>query len=309
MTTISSADGDFGTPVCEHLTQLGGVATYQQLRAHATRAAIDRAVADGSVIRTGRGRFAIPSTDQSVRLAHAVGGVLCLTSAALHHGWAVKLPSERPHVAFAKNRRLAPEQTRKVKVHRATLRAEDVVDGIATSKELTLIQCFRTLPYDEALAIADSAARAGEETLLRKLRMHRTGRGAARIRRVAADARPQAANPFESVLRAIANTIDGLNVVPQRLITSVTPWAKPDLTDVDLCIVIEADSFEWHGDRHALRRDARRYDLLVADGWIVLRFAWEDVMFDQNFVRAVLTAVVRIAQQRTKPNCPRCDCA
>lgn len=307
MTPISSADGHFGTPVCEHLAQLGGVATHQQLRAHATRAAIDRAVADGTIIRTGRGRFALPTADEAVRIAHAVGGILCLSSAALHHSWAVKLPPQHPHVAFAKNRRLSREQASQVEVHRTNLRPEDVVDGIATSKELTLIQCLRALPYDEALAIADSAARAGEVNILGRLRTLRSGRGAARIRRIAGEASPESANPFESALRAIANTIDGLNVAPQRLITTVTPWAKPDLTDLDLRIILEADSFEWHGDRHALRRDARRYDLLVADGWIVLRFAWEDVMFDQDFVRAVLTAAVGIAQGRTKATCPRCD--
>ena len=65
-------------------------------------------------------------------------------------------------------------------------------------------------------------------------------------------------------------------------------------------MVLEADSFEWHGDRAALRRDARRYDLLVANGWTVLRFAWEDVMHDQEFVRAVLEAVVARAVERTE---------
>ena len=37
-------------------------------------------------------------------------------------------------------------------------------------------------------------------------------------------------------------------------------------------MVLEAESFEWHSSRQALRRDARRYNLLVIDGWIVLRF-------------------------------------
>jgi very-short-patch-repair endonuclease len=57
--------------------------------------------------------------------------------------------------------------------------------------------------------------------------------------------------------------------------------ARPDLVDEDLRLVLEADSFEWHGDRVALRDDARRYDLMVVNGWRVLRFAWEDVMFDR----------------------------
>jgi very-short-patch-repair endonuclease len=111
------------------------------------------------------------------------------------------------------------------------------------------------------------------------------------------------------VLRSIANSVDGLAVEPQRLITTVEPWARPDLVDEDLGIAVEADSFEWHGDRRALRRDARRYDLLVVDGWIVLRFAWEDVMFDQEFVRRVLVAAVRLAHRRTQPRCNGCSAA
>ena len=98
----------------------------------------------------------------------------------------------------------------------------------------------------------------------------------------------------------IALTVPGLRVEPQRLITSVNPWVRPDLVDEDLRIVIEADSFAWHGDRAALRRDARRYDQLVVDGWIVLRFSWEDVMFDPEWVRSVMVAAVELAHGRTE---------
>ena len=56
--------------------------------------------------------------------------------------------------------------------------------------------------------------------------------------------------------------------------------ARPDLVDDGLRIVLEADSFEWHGGRASLARDARRYNLLVVNGWVVLRFAWEQVMHE-----------------------------
>jgi hypothetical protein len=45
-----------------------------------------------------------------------------------------------------------------------------------------------------------------------------------------------------AVLRSIANAVRGLNVEPQRLITTVQPWARPDLVDEDLGIVLEADA-------------------------------------------------------------------
>jgi very-short-patch-repair endonuclease len=72
--------------------------------------------------------------------------------------------------------------------------------------------------------------------------------------------------------------------------------ARPDLVDERLWLVLEADSFEWHGKRSALASDARRYNLLVVRGWIVLRFSYEDVMFQPDEVRRVLLAAVQLAE-------------
>lgn len=71
-------------------------------------------------------------------------------------------------------------------------------------------------------------------------------------------------------------------------------------------VVLEADSFEWHGDRGALHRDAHRYNALVAAGWLVLRFSWEEVMFHPERVRTVLEAVVAA---RTDQLCAGCRAA
>jgi len=53
-------------------------------------------------------------------------------------------------------------------------------------------------------------------------------------------------------------------------------------------LVVEAESHSFHSRRGALRRDCRRYTKLVLLGWRVLRFAWEDVMFEQGYVRECL---------------------
>ena len=66
---------------------------------------------------------------------------------------------------------------------------------------------------------------------------------------------------------------------------------RPDLVDARLKIALEADSFEHHGSRKALVLDCVRYDNLVADGWTVLRFAWEQVMYEPAWVRSTLLAV------------------
>ena len=64
--------------------------------------------------------------------------------------------------------------------------------------------------------------------------------------------------------------------------------SAPTSIDEDRRLVLEADSFEWHGKRAALRRDCRRYNAIVAAGWVLLRFSWEDVMHDPDYVRSVL---------------------
>ena len=55
--------------------------------------------------------------------------------------------------------------------------------------------------------------------------------------------------------------------------------SPPDRTLVDCGRLLEADSFEWHGGRDDLARDARRYNRTVVHGWLVLRSSW-DVMHD-----------------------------
>jgi very-short-patch-repair endonuclease len=66
---------------------------------------------------------------------------------------------------------------------------------------------------------------------------------------------------------------------------------RVDLGDRRRRIALEADSFEYHGTRRALRDDCRRYDELARAGWTVLRFAWEHVVGDPRWVASVVTDV------------------
>lgn len=291
--------------VVDCLIQLGGIASRAQLISMRPRAEVDQALRSGQIIALSRGRYAVPTVEQAVRQAHALNGVLSHTSAALQHGWEVMLVPERPHVTVPRKRKVPMARRRGVELHRGDL-TSDEIDGIATSKELTLTQCLRTLPFREGLAVADSAVRHGEQGLLRRVAITARGPGAPRIRAIVDAARGEAANPFESALRGVALDVPGLDVEPQVLIRAESGWTRPDLVDRERRIVLEADSFEWHGQRQSLRRDARRYNLLVVDGWIVLRFAWEDVMFDPDYVHRVLVAVVALVAARTQV--PGCTC-
>ena len=281
---------DLGEVMARH----GGLSSRAALIQATSRAAVDAALAGGLIERAGHGRYVLPELDAAARTAHAMNGVLCLTSAALHHGWEVKSVPEKPHVLVPRKRNVPQRFRNAVVLHRRDLHCDEVSAGIATSRELTLEQCLRLLPYDEALAIADSALRHGEHATLARAAALVRGRGHQQAARVARDARSEAANPFESVTRAICNGVAGLRVEPQVVISDRHVWARPDHADRHLEIVVECESFEWHGDRADFRKDVRRYTLLSAAGWLVLRLTWEDVMFRSDWVRGVLERAVAV---------------
>lgn len=278
------------------LAELGGVGTRAQLIGRCGDHELLAAREAGVVVRLSRGRYVLPGVAEAPRLAHAIGGALSHRSAAVQRGWGVAVVPRRPDVTVAQNRRVDPAARRTVTLHRGWSQ-RDVVDvgGIpTTSIDRTLTDCMRALPFSEALAVADSALRSGiTPRRLAQLAAETRGPGSARARRVAANATADAANPFESVLRAIALDVGGLNVIPQSELWSGAVFlGRPDLVDHDLGIVLEADSFTWHGNRTALAHDCRRYDEMVAAGWLVLRFAYEQVMGDSAWVADLLARSV-----------------
>ncbi|MEO7446823.1 MAG: hypothetical protein ABI336_01010 [Humibacillus sp.] len=286
----------------ESMTRLGGVATRSELMGVTSRAALGRALADGSVHRPRRGRYVLPEVEESRRTAHELSGVVGLRSAALAHGWKVRMVPPRPEVIVPTSRNVRADSRRRASLRRSTLAAHEVANGVTTPLR-TVVDCARHLPFDEALSVADSALRSGQLKRGDLLRAAATIRGAGRVRvvRVLTEARAKAANPFESSLRAIALDVPGLAVVPQVGILVCGQRVAPDLVDVQLGLVLEADSHEFHTRRRQLTGDCWRYDELVVAGWTVLRFTWEQVMFEQPWVRSVLERAVARAARTHQP--------
>ncbi len=269
------------------LERSGGLSTRAALIQATCRADVDRALRDSAVVRVGQGRYALPRVEEAELVAHSVNGHLALTSAAIHHGWEVKAVPKVPHVIVPRHRNVPRARRSRVVIHRGDLHADDL-SGIATSRELTLMQCLRNLPDDEALVIADSALRHGEGPTLKRVLAQVRGAGRAKVLRIGRAADERSANAFESVTRAICLQVPGLHVVPQVVISSPHCWARPDLVDRERRLVVECESYEWHGNRAGFLKDIRRYTLLTAEGWTVLRFTWDDVMLRPDWVREVL---------------------
>ncbi|GGO88667.1 hypothetical protein GCM10011584_16230 [Nocardioides phosphati] len=275
----------------ELVRRSGGVVPRRQLGALGLRGATERAVASGELVVLGRRWVALPAARSAVNEARAVRGVLAGPSAALHHGWAVAHPPERPVVIVPRNH---GHKRPHLDVRRRDLPPEASRGGVLTPVA-TVVDCARTLEFGEALAVADSALRSGRvhRDELRAAAARVPARFRAGVLRVIEHADGAAANPFESVARARAIEV-GLDVVAQHWIDA----RRPDMTDVLRRVVVECDSWEWHAVPEQFRADVRRYTALTVAGWIVVRLVWEDVMFKPDDVRAVLRQAKALAETR-----------
>lgn len=285
------------------LTRLGGCATTAELRRHHSKHVIETARRTGAIVRTSRGRYTLPSTDKHRQLAHARTATLSHLSAALHYGWKVKTIPDKAQVLVPSKRRVSLDHRATVDPHWAELEPHEFRDGV-TSPLRTVLDCARTLPFDEALAVADSALRSRKVHIeeLRRAGPGLRGPGARAARRVIKHANGKAANPLESVIRALAIE-EGFDLTPQFQFAESGVFAIVDLASEGLRLVVEAEGYETHGTRSGLRRDCRRHSLFAVWGWDSLRFAYEDAMYEQDWVRWVFRSW-RITHEGGIPSVP-----
>lgn len=263
------------------LKQLGGIARAADIVALSSRRRLRTAVSNKAIIHVDRDRYALPVTDLGRRLAIEHNLHLTHLSAALDHGWEVRTSPSVPHLLLPSGQE---RPTSKARFWTYDARREDV-DGWATGPLLTVVLCVRDLPFAGALTVADSALRHRSVTHGELVAAGDSWRGGNKeqVQKVAAYANGLAANAFESGLRAITVAAD-YEFIPQFEVCVGALTVHPDLVDPINGIIVEADSWGFHADREAHDRDCQRYTMLAADGWIVLRFTYDQVMFQPNYV-------------------------
>jgi very-short-patch-repair endonuclease len=284
------------------LARLGRVGTAAELAAISGRRQLHRALDDGQVIRVSRGRYALPTMADPLLTAAQHRGVVSHLSAARLWELPVLSRDQATHLIVppSRNRRRGTAT-----LHWMRLSEDEVVHGV-TSPLRTVLDCARVLPFAEALAVADAALRlrlVGRVELAHAAEGLR-GNGARRARLVASAGDGRSGSGLESVLRAtlLQNRIRCF--VPQLQIADDAFSARVDLGDPLHRIVLEADSFEHHGTRPDLVRDCLRYDELVVRGWLVLRFAWEHVMFEPEWVIDMVRGALRLRSPAYRPTMP-----
>lgn len=296
------------------LIEADGFAHGANLIHASSRATLRRAVAEGVVVAVGGGIYATPDVMQA-RPAGVVGGrswapwhdepprshllslsrdaaiaasldsALALRSAARRHNWPILNEPESVEVAVPARRHVRHDRTDQATIQRRDLTDEERRDGV-TSPLRTVLDCAATFPFGEALAIADSALRAGDvgEFTLREAADLYRGRNVMGVRAVAHAANALAENPFESAMRAILTGVEELNLELQFDPTG-QGWVYHDLADVGRGIAFEADGYEFHGTKDAFLKGCRRTVRSMSRGWIVVPCTFEMVTGDADWLR------------------------
>ncbi|MEV6272858.1 type IV toxin-antitoxin system AbiEi family antitoxin domain-containing protein [Kribbella sp. NPDC051936] len=271
--------------VAEVIGRRGGSATFADLRAVVSARAVRNALRSGVINRVAKGVYALPVAPPALTAARSHGGVVSHLSAAQHWGFGVINPPGLPHVTLPPGRARRRSGLPCVP-HWAEVPALDDV----TTPLRTVLDCLRTLPPAEGLAVADSALRTGsvEHDTLLAAAFRLRGPHRRRVQRMVAFADGRAESVLESVLRylLIERGIEGF--VPQLPVRDAEFSARLDLGHPRLLLGLEADGFAFHGTRRALVKDCRRQANLTARGWRVLRFSWEDIMYDPHWVIATI---------------------
>jgi hypothetical protein len=274
------------------LERLGGTATLAEIVGITSRRALRTAVAKGEVERLTRGVYALPTAHVMKKRAAEIRGVLSHQSAAQYWRIAMLHETDDIHVTVPRDSRPLPRKG--VVLHYADVDQEKVMSPLRT-----VLGCALTLPFPEALAIADSACRMEllnrDELEVGAARLR--GAGRRRAVRVTQHVDARAANPFESAMRALAIEAGITGFQPQLLVPGSDPAAWVDLGDPVRRIAFEADSFAFHGSPAALAKDCRRYDELIGLGWLVQRFTYDQVTSDQEWTRQMMLAAC--AQRKT----------
>ncbi len=269
----------------------GGWATFAELVNATSRRALAAAVRNGDVERLARGIYGMPGLAVDLAAAIAYDGVISHTSAAV--GWQLPLlvVPPKPHITLPMNRnaRSGPP----VVLHWGPIASADL-SRRRTSLLRTVLDCARILPFGEALAVADAALSQGRLTQeeLQAAAIAMRGPGRPNAVQVAAVASGRSESILESMLRSllVSAGVDGFE--PQVVVDLGGFRVRVDLGHRPARVALEAEGYEYHGSAGDFAADCRRYDDLVADGWLVLRFTYQQVLGDPDWVVATVRSAV-----------------
>ncbi|WP_120954600.1 DUF559 domain-containing protein [Arthrobacter oryzae] len=269
--------------IAKALNICGGAARRPSLaRLGIDDAALRRAVRSGTVQQPCRGLYALPTAAPDyVALLQRRQLLTCVSAAPFYRLWALEQTGLR-HVYHRRGDAVGAESG-----HGGLLFEPHPHRPVAALGDV-LIHALRCVPFRESLVMVECAVGRGDMTLdfLRE-RLPGTRNGRAREILEWVD------RGSESLLETLARTYfrqAGIRVEPQVHIDGV---GSVDLL-LEGKLIVELDG-RHHGDWAQVRKDQRRNNRSVVQGYVVLRYYYADVVHDPAaMVAEVLTVLAGV---------------
>lgn len=260
---------------------------------------VDRLLASGEWIKLLPGIYALRGSPATFMRRVVAANKWAGVGALMSHSTSAKLLGldgvDPYRIEVSTPRRL---RSKKVVVHqRLTADIPSVrIDCVQAAKaEPTLLDLASRLSAEKLELALDSALRLGLTRFDRLKRFYEdfAGRGVpgsgdlGKLLRL----REPCQRPHHSVLevefRQLTHSED-LPVAVAQFPVELRPGLTihVDFAYPDQKLAIEVDSVRWHSGVRAIKRDNERQNLLVALGWRVLRFEWNDVVHRPRMIAA-----------------------
>jgi hypothetical protein len=258
------------------------------------------------VFRLGCHQPTLDEREMAALVAAGEGAVLSHTSAARRLGLDVPR-DESVHITIHSSRKAT---VRGAKIWRSRNIASSDISNRKffrmTNLARTLIDLAAILDNGELRAAFDSALRqntANAAWISRMLNGHRPGRrGVGRLRALVDEYRrgdevPDSA--LESLGVELARATGRKPQLHWNVRDGAQHVAEVDLAWPELKLCVEFDGWKEHGTRAAFVRDRARDRALFRLGWTVLRYPWDDVVYDPD---TAVDDLVRSFDSRTRPS-------
>lgn len=221
-------------------------------------------------------------------LAAAVHGIPAVAS-HLSAGWLLGLaeePPKRPEVTADRSTGHRDDSARLHRTDDLLRRDTMTVQGLRTTNAIrTCIDLGARMPADELERVIERARHQRlvhlDPLIVRFLQLARPGRdGIVSVRQVLLRLDPTL-EPAESDLETLLMQVlrdHGVELpVRQHPVRIDGRDFRIDVCYPELRLAIESDGFHDHGTRAMFESDRERQNLLMLDGWTVLRFTWRQI--------------------------------
>lgn len=291
--------------VIEEASKYGGFITRAQVEALGVgSSAIDRRIRNGDFVVVARGIYQIIRSEENLDLVR--GAVLTLPGAIASHQSAAQLldfphqPKALPTVTVRSSTThrfpgvLVRRTSDLMKSHVTLVTGIPVTNVARTVFDLAGIMDLEELDRIVESLIISNRLKIRHLELVSKDIARRGKRGTANIRQVLS-LRGDTRGIDPTILERRGRLVLADHALPTPVAQFRIPWDPARRFDdayPDHRVAIEWDSRAWHTQREAMTSDRRRDREAAENGWVVLRFTWDDLINGPTDIATTVRSII-----------------